>query len=200
MSVARIRRVVAQYLRGEEERKAVDFILAASPPSGTPVIGYLTTIPQGTDYFERLGLEARLRRIHIRWSVTLNSAAAGPSQLLRFLVILDTQPNQANIPIGGQAGVFFSAAPSTESPRQFTTTQRYWVLNDQVVTVSSGQGQRRYGEFSHSLNAISHYDQGTITGSVSTILTNALWIMYIGSDAANPPAFAGTARLWFSDP
>lgn len=209
MSAARIRRIVRQELAGEAEDKSIDVALGATNISDTPGLQLLCPIGQGTDYFQRLGVEARLLRCYVRYRCLISAVAvvAGvQSQNLRFMLVLDTLTLGVALPVTGataaaQATSLFpvNVPLSLVQQRNFRATTRYLVLRDWTVSLNVNGRAEHYGEMSCPLRMNVHWT-GNTTG-VADILANALWLVYWSDTpaASNPPIISWQARLWFRD-
>lgn len=198
VAAATARRTVARALAEQVEHKALNTAIAAiNIVSGVPQYQFLSAIPQGTDYYQRSGVDVTLRRLYMRYQVVENPLAASTTQQLRIMVLMDTQPDGALPTFVGSQGLFAAGPPTVFDQRNYVTTQRYWVMEDRVVTVSTGDQSSRYGEISQTLHARQHWIGGG--ASIVDVVTNAIFILLISSDAANGPAFYGAVRLWYTD-
>lgn len=198
MSVARIRRVVRQYIEGEAETKVVDYTIGpVSPVVATPYLSWLTPIRLGTNYFNRIGAELRLMRVYLRLSIQRNAAAVAPSQLVRVILALDTS-TEGSLPVFGlPTSLFSGATPRVQDQRNQLATTRWWVMDDRVVDVSTGDQTIRVTEMSHSLRAHAHYLSDT--GGIADAFQNHLYLFMIGSDAVDGANISGSVRIWFQD-
>lgn len=198
MSVARIRRIVAQYIAGEAEVKIYDAAgTHAGLVSGAPQVSWLNAIAQGTELYQRIGLDFRMRRIYLRLTCVQNPASATSTQALRLILFLDTQPNGAAPPVSGNLALFTSATPSLPSMRNLAATNRYWVMADRNVTLSTGSRTQVNIELSQSLRAVTQFVAAA--AAITDMLANGIYLMSIGFDAANGPSVYFSTRLWFSD-
>lgn len=190
------RRVVFQALATQTELKRLDLNFAVSPTIATPQILWPTQLVGGSSYFQRIGTEVRLRQLVLHWTVLRNAAAVAPTQLVRVVVYIDTQVN-GTAPTMGLATDLFSVNPSLTEQRTPNTGSRFVVLRDKVISVSTGQATYRQGRWIIPLRAVSHWlDAANL---ITSALTNQVYILVVGSDAANGAQFTVSTRLHFRD-
>lgn len=193
---------------------AVPAALAAFPINTTGSFTLLNCPAQGSDYTQRIGRRINNKSVYIRGMIVSNSAAGdtaptsqGP-QLCRMLLLVDLQPN--------------GAVPNVTDVLQFATSysqlnlnnrDRFKILTDKQIPLgqilisttatqayasSNGPQQAAIKKFKN-LNFETTFQ--TSNPSISDVTTGALYLLWIGSEAAGGGAatFNGSVRLRFSD-
>lgn len=205
MSARRIaaiaRRVAQQVVDGEQEVKQVDSSLGStSIVLAAPVILAPNTTNQGTDYYQRFGLETKSMNLSCHFRLTLNTAAGATAQIVRFLAVIDKEQAGTGLLLTGALGtsLFAGAGPPTvEQHRSALSQSRYRVLADRVFTVSSGDRSQMEVQWFHRLWTQTHYlDAGTATSSHGP---NFVYYIWICNDAASGPNVIVHSRYTFTD-
>lgn len=114
------------------ERKFKDIVTFSGTSSTGARIQQLCEIVQGTGEKERIGRKCTLKAIHWQGSVNLPSSAANTTDIVRIMVVQDTQANGAVFNPGDllDGGDVFSF-------RNLENSQRFRVLSDKRYTLNS---------------------------------------------------------------
>lgn len=189
-------RVARRVLLGTAEHKSFDVIGTSTPLLATPQIAALSAVPQGDDYNQRTGSSIRAESLFIRYSIILNTTGGATQQVVRWWVIIDTGCQGATPSVSGTANSFLTGL-TTEDMRNPLNTSRFLVLRQMTSVVSTGGSQRRIGQLEIPLRARLHY---LGTGSTAADLgPNNIFLIALGSDAANGPTLSIRTRLRFID-
>lgn len=162
-----------------------------------PLPGYART--------QRVGNKTSLKHLCIRGRVILNvTNTSSATQQSRLMVVYDTQPNAA---LPSVTDILNQANP--ESQRRLDNEARFFFVHDQsfefsLVNVTVGT----YGTpIIHNVLVEKFLPptltvfNGTNGGTIADITTGALYMFWIGSNAAggNDCTFIGTTRTLYTD-
>lgn len=169
-----------------------------------PATGQLNLIPQGVTESTRVGRTAQIKSLQIRSLITYVPAAdtLGVGTAYLYLV-LDKQAN-------GAAAAVTDVLTGTAMPLamfNMANAERFKIIRKWTHTFQSGAGvSAAFGRDQWQLddyvklNLPIEYDSSAITGAITTIRSNNLFLL-AGSDATTDDeiACAGTVRLRFTD-
>jgi len=174
------------------EEKMFDTTFAGTVITSTGSIQSLTLIPQGVNYNERTGQTVGANNLRLAISAVANATAV--TNFLRVIVLIDTENAGATITT---AGLFQSTAADIYlSPYLNTTYERYKVILDEHVWLTSGQVamNKRY-VFPLDFDVM----YSTAAGSLAAGRENAIFVVLVSDNATNGPTVAFDARLNFVD-
>jgi hypothetical protein len=162
----------------------------------------------------RIGNEITMTSLQFRYKIE-SMPEALKCTLFRMIMFVDRQPNGA---APANIGSILDADNDeyVYAPYNRTTQKRYKILydkvltfNDQVIkswdassaavltvdTVSTG----KYVKGKIPLNRVVKFNGASVSGTIASIVTNALWVLFIAEDTTFGQAVTGTARLYFKD-
>jgi len=188
-------RTVQRALRPSAELKAVDTDVNLTMDT-TGAIRLLNGVVPGVGFSQRIGRSISMRGLDLRLTASV-VAGTGVDQIQRVLVVLDHQPN-------GAAPVITDIldAVSTESRPNLINAWRFTILQDTRfdLNASAEPGSKRAITEKICLGRSTHYNNG-VAGTVADIVTNSLFLVFVGSEAAGATAgtVTGTSRVRFVD-
>lgn len=168
----------------------------------------------GTDINSRIGRKILLKSVYIRgWiagtQATNTTAGQAISQLVRLMIVFDTQPNGAAIVPGDVLDV----GTTPVSHLNINNRDRFQILCDKQYTIdpydlgltasstyASTSGQTRPFKFYKKLNKEMIFNS-TNGGGIADITTGALWFIFVGSNpsGATDSTVYYTSRVRYLD-
>lgn len=196
-----IRAVVRSVIRSDAEHKYFDEKYLGAVVSASPAIGPLALMATGADASTRTGQQILAYSVFVRWSVSLNTTGAAVQQVIRMIIFQDMDGTGASFPLINLLGTGLfngSVAPTTEQQLSAISRDRYRILRDKTLVVSTGAGQRRMGTEYIPLGnrQINFLDGGS---AASAIGPGQIYLVAFSGDAANGPNFSFTSRLRYID-
>lgn len=197
-----------QYKRYAKERKALDTRgnpnIDNVPSVGAGTIILCNGIAQGDDYYNRIGRQVLIKSIYLRIAIINNQTTFNSSQV-RWMLLWDSQSNNANITFPDVVGYADSAATQMDStqPNNLSNRDRFKIIYDKVVNVNATAS----GEFSFAFNKkfkncnVKTTYSGT-GNTIAAVQTNALWLIassYYPAASVNLPQFAYNCRIRYED-
>lgn len=171
----------------------------------------LNGISQGTDAQQRVGRRINIKSIEMK--VHASTMAITKMALVRFVIVLDKQPN-------GQVATWEQVydvdtvlnANTPYALRNISNKQRFWVLwdsglipiiGDASAKESSNSAMIATREMYKKVNIPVQYNQGT-DATIGSIATNALYLMGVSTAQYQPAVFDGVSvigniRLRYAD-
>lgn len=195
------------------ERKYNDTTFSATNVSTTGSIGLVFQATQGVGANERVGNKVLLKSVQLTGRFyTENSGDVAvsintPTQMCRFILLVDKQPNGALPALGD----ILEASGSVESPIKMANRDRFVVLKDKWVVlgpnnttasanvISYGGEQIKLVKWFKKVRIPVTY--GGSTNGIASINSNALLAVVMGSQAAgeNDALFNGYLRVRYQD-
>lgn len=160
---------------------------------------YLCSMRLGDDYDDREGRKIVVKSIHVR-GYCHATPSTGVNQYCRWLLVLDKQANGTTITaadvLAGVAGTRFNAFSN------ITNSRRFKILKDSRFTIKAptvGDQTNRVIDYYRKLNIACSFS--TDTGLPADCITNSLWLITMGSEAAGTTDAVGilNCRLRFTD-
>ena len=181
---------------GAMEYKSIDTRMNATAVDNGSAVLLLNGCARGDDINERTGRRTTMVSLEAK-IYTYATTTTGASQIHRHLLVLDTQPNGSAL-----TPLQVLSAADTFSSRNLENRARFRVLMDRRFSLSAAtlSGSRRVFKFYKRLHIPVTYNGGD-AGTVADIVTNSLYWIGIGSEAAGPTAGAaqGFFRVRFTD-
>lgn len=175
------------------EYKSVD-TAANGPFTTAPAISLLSNTIQGTGVSNRTGNSIKLKSLHDKMILQVNSAAT-THNVARIILFID-KDSRGSAPTGADLLV---STTDINSPINLFNGKRFIVLFDKHYTVSpatSGQSAFTINYFKKFNMDITYQASG---GSVADSDTNNIYLCTLCSSATNPPTLAYYSRLRFID-
>lgn len=159
----------------------------------------LNGLQPGSSASQRIGMKVSIRSLEMKL-IGFATAGTGVDQEHRWLVLLDRQANGA----APAALTDFLAAGNTKGLRNLANRRRFKIVLDKRYYVNSAgePGAARvfnvYMKFRRPL--IVEYNAG-VTGTVADIVSNSLFLVLIGQQAAGATAgtLQGYVRIRYTD-
>lgn len=184
-------------VEGEAEHKWLDTTINQTVTT-TPALFLLTQLGQGATESTRLGLQVRPLYATFRL-YCYQSVAATSGNILRVVVVLDTQQNGVTPTLQGAAdSVLRSASGATMQLRNPRTTSRFVILADKVVRLMPNGNNLQSLHFTRRLRCTTHFYTGTNTNPTD-FGPNQVYAFFISDQATNGPQVQGDMRLRFID-
>lgn len=164
--------------------------------NSTGTLALLNGIARGDDISERTGRQVIMKSMQLKLQSSV-TVTTGADQVHRYMVVLDTQTNAAALTLaqvlGGSSTVAF---PLLEN------RMRFRILYDRFIPLNgSGEpGSQRTIFVSKTLNVPVTFNSGD-AGTVADIVTNSLYLIVLGDQAAGVTAGAVTyaCRIRYED-
>lgn len=200
------------YRPNPQEKKVFDVDSNNYNVNNTGTVTLLNIPVLGTDMTQRVGRKIINRSIYIRGVLRTNGSLnmttiSQQSQLARMLLVWDTQPNGAAPAVSD-----ILKAASATSQLNINYRDRFKILCDkqyamgpfQIDTVNHyglSSNQQAYGIKKYKKLYLETIFNGTNGGTIGDITTGALWMVWVGTQAAGGDACTATVttRLRFSD-
>lgn len=171
------------YAKGE--KKFFDQAVATYQVNTTGSLTCLNCMIRGDDYTERIGRKIQVSSLYIRGYIRHENAVPGVinAQLWRLIVFSDSQPNGT---APGVTDVLMTANPSAQlNPNN---RDRFKILKDKQWT-SDGANNQTIGNHAFPIKLFKQLNlqtifNGTNAGTIADINTGALFMLWIGSEAA----------------
>lgn len=157
-------------------------------PSNTGYITVLNTINAGDDVAERNGNSILAKYMTGKIYITQNSSAT--NTVVRCIIFQDLA-NQSSTP--SVASVLEAVNPA--SPMNVDNVDRYWILYDRMITLSTGGKTMVPLNIFRRLNFHCKYDG---TGGTDYEI-NAICMLLISNEPTNTPTVTGYWRLAYYD-
>lgn len=162
----------------------------------TGSLALLNGLAQGTDNDQRIGRSIRMKSVQLLLTNTQNASAT--NSLLRYILFIDKQPT----------GVAPTVAELISTPgggsayygmRNLDNKKRFVILKDQWVTMNSGTNNEiGVFEYYKKLDMHTVYDSSN-AGTIADISSNALYLLALSNEVANPVSVTGSWRVRFLD-
>lgn len=201
----------APFRRITAERKVIDTDTANYACNTTGSVTLVNGVAIGSDYTDRVGRKIRLKSIYVRGLVSRNLTLGGGTLLpdvARMLIVFDTQTNGATPSVTD----ILKEATAT-SQLNLNNRDRFKVLIDKqyaiapyLISDTATQSYalagspttyqvKKYKKLNHEV--VFNGTQGTV-GSIST---GALWMVWVGSTAVDQtdPVATVSVRIRFED-
>lgn len=197
------------------ELKAVD-VEVAPQVNTTGSFNLMNPTVQGTDFVNRIGRKIQMKNFYVRGYVRTEASAGlttgvnTPSQMARMIIFLDNQPNGA-VPV--VTDLLVDAEPHSHlnlnnRDRFRVLVDKQWVFDPVVYNTTATQA---LVSADRQIFAIKKFKKcnyeviynGGNNGTIADINTNALYMFWIGSQAAGANTDCGaviTTRVRFVDP
>lgn len=167
-------------------------------------VDLLDGIAPGAGASQRIGMKIMIRSLEFRLR-SYATPATGTDQLHRIVIFLDRQANAATP--GATAALTAAAVLSSASElgmRNLAQRHRFKILYDKTKVLNatgepfSDQFLKVYMKFRRPI--VVEYNAGT-AGTIADIASNALYVMYYGSNVAGATAgtISGILRIRYSD-
>lgn len=203
------------YRQNTQEKKVYDIASATYQVNTTGNVTALCTPILGTDFTQRIGRKICLKSCYIRGivrtegSATAAASAAGPSQLVRLMLVMDLQPNATLATI---TQILNTADPTSQlnldnRDRFKILKDKQWALDPYMYStvatqsLASASGQSRPLKVYKKLNTEVLFN-ATNGGTFADIITGNLLMVWIGSTAAGTNTDGNavvSTRVRFSD-
>lgn len=180
---------------GFPEKKTVDLAIANYQANSTAVFTLLNGSAEGVGITQHVGRRVNLKSTYIRGHVTIENAAIGTvdifsqTQLVRAMLVMDWQPNQAT---AVAAELFTDPTTPAHSQLNLDNRERFSVLWDKTWALGPLQTTTASGVYADNccraikkykkLNLQCVYD-ATAGATIASITTGALYLVTCGSNA-----------------
>ncbi len=172
------------------EFKAIDTV-ASGTVSTTAGMVLLSGSAPGDDFDTRDGRQIRIKSVQLTLIYFINGSAT--LTFIRIIIFLDKQPNETTPTVTELLDV-----GDIVSHRNLDNRKRFWIIKDEIVTLSITGEQLGSWKFYQLLDIKGIYDAGT-AGTIADIITNALFLMLVSSEATNLPNVTRVSRVRFID-
>ncbi len=144
----------------------------------TGYFALLNGIALGTEVYQRVGRQVNMHELDIRLGFTQQNGALN-TQLCRYLIVYDKQPNGAAPTL---ATILDTSGAATAPLKQHSRDgmRRYEILADHTFQVNPNTLVDSYPQFHHKirLNRPIQFNSSS-TGTVASILTGSLYLVAI---------------------
>lgn len=210
VGVARIGGFYGRFAGPGAELKFLDTVRADATLAlaGAVIDDSLNHIPQGNTESERIGRKVVIRGLRLKGRIknSPTTAQTTTDQRYRIIVYCDKQANGATAVV---TDILETAV--IDSFRNLANVQRFQILYDKtknmimpaVAQTAAGTFTTyscEYGQqFSMKLNLPIEFDNSATTGVITSIRSNNIGLLAMCSTNDNPPVFAYTVRIRYSD-
>ncbi len=161
--------------------------------SQTPVIVQLSNIPAGSGTNTRDGSQCKMIGLNLSYTLTFNAASA--VHLIRIMLIIDRQTNQA-VYAASDLLADVTANDNLITPRNLDNKHRFVILYDRLHMLSESfpiVTVRKY----FKRDVLLRFDNST--PSIADLTQNSLSLLQIGNNTTNLPNITSTSRLRYVD-
>ncbi len=178
----------------DPERKQVN-LQENFNPALVPNYIHLNTIASGTTDQQRLGNRCIIASVQAKMTLTKNANLAQAGQLIRYMLVVDRFPDNAQPTADGSDLLAFPGVP-IESPRALNNSFRFKVLMDRIVNLTIAT-PKRYIKWFKPLHLNSIWDGPA--GAIIDSTKGALWLVFWSDTDAggNVPTVELITRLRF---
>ncbi len=162
--------------------------------STTPDITQLTNLAQGDTTNTRDG--ASVKFVSLSFKYTLVQHADATATLVRIMLVLDRQTNEA-IYTDTDLLADVTVADAIVSPRNLDNGHRFRVLYDKVHALSDSGSVVQYGKFYKKLQLKVRYDAAAAL--IGSITQSSLSLFIVSTEPTSTPAFTHRIRLRYVD-
>lgn len=189
------------------EWKFVDTTGAVSMTT-TPGLYLLNGLAQGSSASQRIGTKVSFRTCEMRFYISPNSPDYCENQVVRFMLVLDRQPNAA----APSAITDILQTNSITSPRNLNARRRFKIMYDKSLamgtqlTASGKPGNipswrtgKLFMRFRRTI--ITEYNGGS-AGTIADIATNSIYLVTYGTQTLASSMYSNlthTIRLRYTD-
>ncbi len=165
---------------------------ASTTATTTTVPILLNGISVGDTTTTRTGQSVKMSRCDVRVQLAVNATSL--VNFTRIIFVIDKQANATTI-----TGADLLVSSTTYSPYTFGSQGRFVTLYDETIalsTYSNGAVTLCFGLPSMNQHVIFNTSN---TGTIADIVTNAIYLLYLSDQVANPPSITYHSRFWFVD-
>ncbi len=186
------RALVRQMIRSadQSEIKYIDATtFAGQVLTTTMTTTYMSAVSQGTNASNRVGIETVSLRVDYR----LNFVVGDATNVIRFMVLYDSQPNGATF---SQTDLFINNGVASQFP-QWEYKERFAILHDEFFSLDTYNPQvTKVG--SVPINRKTRYSGSS--NAITAARTGAIFVVFLSDSNAVPqPTVSGDIRYWFRD-
>lgn len=174
------------------EFKSKDEDYSNTLPVGSELINLCNGLTKGDDIDNRDGRQVRFKSIQFNGRISRNNLATQPYQRVRFVMVIDKQPNQFTV---AWTDVFRDL--DVDTLRNINYRKRFVVLWDRTYTVTEQIPVKSFKVYK-KLDMKTVYDDGD-TGGASDISTNAIYLLAFSDSTANNPLLKYDRRIRWID-
>jgi hypothetical protein len=160
--------------------------------NNTPVVTYLSTIPQGTNQSERVGNSLRIQRMQFNYLLTIPTTTVATD--VRIVLIRDLENVGAN---PAWTDVFPSASLASLQQLLFVNKERFSILHSEALVIQplSFNGVCKHVDVPHN----GHIKYRGTSAAVASAAEGAIFLLATCSTASNFPNFSYSFRLYYTD-
>lgn len=187
---------MAKYLKSivNVEYKNHDVVATSASRATGPTIINCTSIAQGDTEFTRDGAQCKITSLNFKYHIEAHASAA--ETLVRVMVILDKQTNQAQYqPLDVLSDD--TVNDSIVAPRNRDNLARFTILYDKVHAYSSAGRTVSYHKFYKKLQTQIRFDNPA--ANINSNVVNSISIMVMSNQPTNSPLMTHNLRLLFVD-
>ncbi len=159
----------------------------------TPTIQQLSNIPQGDGTSARDGAQCKV--IGVELNYTLSHNAAGGGNLIRIMLVLDKQTNQA-IYAASDLLEDVTGNDNLVSPRNLNNKHRFSVIHDRLHMMSAATPVVHFRKFIKR-DILLRFDDST--PSIADLTQNSISLLQVGNNTSNLPTLTSFIRLRYVD-
>jgi hypothetical protein len=190
-----ISRMIQRALDRNLELKVTDFVIGQSTGTTPTFLALTQPIVEGIVGTQRIGDNIRLKKVSLRFFVTVSNSSVNRTTQFRFILFLDKQ-NVGVLPTIGELlanGADLTSGYSTEQIKE----KRFHILydRDQVLSLTGPSGVSVQKEF--RLNNTVYY-RGT-TNAVASNGKNSLYCCFFSDDNTFPPSINANVEILYTD-
>lgn len=194
MELAKKAWVATRYLRGlvNSEMLHIDTNFAGSAITGSGFVQHLTNIAQNDTISGRTGNSILVRNLTYRLKFEI-SASVSLDTSITMIIFIDTQQISDSNP--SVTDVLTTASP--QSLLNLNNAGRFKILQRKSITLTPATGGKPAVEYSKTLNLYNHVRYNG-TGSTDQ-QKNAIYMLFVSSEATNYPGLTGSVRIGYHD-
>ena len=186
----------------DHETKLVDddfnFFRIQSTASAVTLL--VNGIPEGTGRDDRIGERVSLKMLDLRLTFVKDPAQVAPTELIRFLVIWDRQPNGGLATVGQilEDVAFVNSRTSMLSPFDINNSKRFQILLDRTFSLNDGDVSEKSVHWRVKLRHKTPQYNGA-GATIAQINTGSLLMLPLGAELAvgSETVLSGQLRLTF---
>lgn len=175
------------------EIKNFDTLLSGVVCSTVPLISQLTNIPVGDTTNSRDGSQCKMIGIEMNYTLAVNATL--PRTVVRIMLVLDKQTNQA-IYLNTDLLEDVTASDNIVSPRNLDNKHRFQVLYDRTHMLSLSVATVTVKKYIKK-DVLLRFDAST--PSIADLTQNSLSFVRFTNEAANEPTINAFLRVRFVD-
>ena len=177
------------------ESKWYDYSSSYSPTT-SGVVDCLSNVPIGTGPSQRIGDSAKLQRLQITWTASINSAET-INTVVRCIIFKDHE-NQGAIPAVNDVLETSGASPAMLSAVDYVNSrERFTILADDIYQLSKNGSEAVVRRV--DVSPSNHVRWRASAGAATDLAEGHVFVLFISDEVTNNPTVRLYSRVVYTD-